>query len=180
MGPDHLVKAEGPGKLYFWHFAVYDLPHWEWLTHWSLGDMAVISKAWISNSLYGIVALIIAGNLLSSMSPNLTNEKSTSVKVMARCHQETSQYLGQCSPRCISLEGHIYHPLIILCIYCLPPGSSHCCLRVRRACWTCLSSQRQGWQSSRGCHGDRLLQKIPHYGKQFSSYLLLHGTSWFG
>ena len=36
-----------------------------------------------------------------------------------------------------------------------PPVSSHCCLRVRQACWTCRSWLQQGWRNSHGCHADR-------------------------
>ena len=36
------------------------------------------------------------------MSPDLTNDKSTFVQVMAWCHQATSYYLSQCWPQSIS------------------------------------------------------------------------------
>ena len=41
------------------------------------------------------------------MSQNLTSEKSTSVQVMAWCHQATSHYLTHCLPRSMLLNGII-------------------------------------------------------------------------
>ena len=50
------------------------------LTHWPLGDVAVISKVWVFNSLFKIAAWA-----LSQMPQNLTEEKQTLAQEMAYC-----------------------------------------------------------------------------------------------
>ena len=75
------------------------------LTHWLLGDMAMISKVWsfMHNRSLG-TWLEIA---LRWMPQNLTNKKSKLVQVMIWCHHATSHYLSQCWPRSLLPYGVI-------------------------------------------------------------------------
>ena len=68
------------------------------LTHWTLGDAAVILKLWSLNTCYGFMNTSheIA---LWWMAQNTCDDKSTLAQVMAWCHQATSHYLNQCWPR---------------------------------------------------------------------------------
>ena len=83
-------------RRYKWFPTVY-------ITHWSLGDVAIILK---------IQILLIAKSSsfnnhceipLMWIPQNLTNEKSTWVQVMAWCCQTTGHYLSQYWPRFMSL-----------------------------------------------------------------------------
>ena len=77
------------------------------LTHLSLEAVAVISNVWFSNLLYRNVAWALtmklhsgdccpSCNILTQMSQDLTEDKSTLIRVMAWSHQATSYYLNQC------------------------------------------------------------------------------------
>ena len=71
------------------------------LTHWPLGDVAVIFKLIIQNSILCTCCEITLRCLLQ----NLTNGKSRLDQVMAWCPQATSHYLRQCWPRSMSSCG---------------------------------------------------------------------------
>ena len=62
---------------------------------------SIIFKLIIQNRSLGIWCEIT----LRWMPQNLTNQKSTSVQVMAWCHQATNHYLNQCWPRSMSPYG---------------------------------------------------------------------------
>ena len=71
------------------------------LTHWPLGDVAVILKVWFSKSLQRIVAWAVTVWLPQE----LINEKSILVQVMTWCCQQMSHYLSQCWPRSMPTYG---------------------------------------------------------------------------
>ena len=87
------------GWIYFYYFE----PARQGLTHWSLGDMAVIEKVYFFK-------LIVHNNNLGAhceiaimwMPQNLIGEKSKLVQAMAWCRQATSHYLSQYQPRSMS------------------------------------------------------------------------------
>ena len=65
------------------------------LTHWSLGDLDVISKMEFSVLFHWFVysALFFYHNALRWMPQDLTDDKSALLQVMAWCHQAASHYL---------------------------------------------------------------------------------------
>ena len=74
--------------------------HYANLTHCPSGNAAVIFKSTIFQP------MVRSSNLgtwceiaVLWMPQNLTNEKSSLIQVMARCHQTTDPYLKQCWPR---------------------------------------------------------------------------------
>ena len=67
------------------------------LTHWSLGDHAVVIFIVKQNSSLSTCCEIA----LRWMPQNVTIQKSTLVQVMAWCHQAPSHYLSQCWPICM-------------------------------------------------------------------------------
>ena len=88
-----------PIDLISWHIMAK-------LTHWVLGDVAIISKVLFSNSSHRIAAYAFAMKLLPvEDTRSLLIEKSTLVQVIAWCHQATSHNLGQCWPRFMSSYG---------------------------------------------------------------------------
>ena len=67
------------------------------LTHWALGNVAVILEVKFSNSLYGMIYWTFALKLAWRWIPqNLINKESTLIQVMTWCHQTTSHYLSHC------------------------------------------------------------------------------------
>ena len=85
-------------------------PSYDFLTLWAFGNVAEILNVWFSKHISGINILCISIWLDRKwMSQDHTDDKSTSVHVMAWCSQATSYYLRQCWPRSMShmvLLGH--------------------------------------------------------------------------
>ena len=76
-----------------------------WLTHWHLGDVAVISQVYFSNSFYELISWALPVELgFRLMQQNAIDDKSTLIQVMAWCHQATYRYLSQWWP--ISLSSY--------------------------------------------------------------------------
>ena len=69
------------------------------ITHWRLGDVATILKAWFSNFFHRTVAWAFA---VRGMPQNLTYEKLTLDQVKALCCQATSHYPSWCRSRSLS------------------------------------------------------------------------------
>ena len=73
------------------------------LTHWPLGDLNKILEKYFFQLISVIGGWGIFHEIALRWMPlDLTDDKSTSVQVMARCHQATSHYLSQCWPRYLS------------------------------------------------------------------------------
>ena len=75
------------------------------LTHWPLGDIAMVFKVKFQNLLYRIVACAIVMKLVSGEPLDLADHKSTLIRVMAWCRQASSHYLNQCWPRFTTPNG---------------------------------------------------------------------------
>ena len=76
------------------------------LTHWPLGDVAVISKLWFLKLISWTHITCAACKIVVRWIPqNSIDDKSTLVQVMARCRQVTSHHLSQCWPRSMSPYG---------------------------------------------------------------------------
>ena len=102
----------GNGKVISSHtvtlYWVYDyLTSMLELTHWPLGDFNQFSESNFQKRFgdwcWGFSCKIV----LIWMPPDLTDDRSTLVHVMAWCRQATSHYLSQCWPR--SLSPYLIH-----------------------------------------------------------------------
>ena len=74
-------------------------------THWSLGELGVISGMQFSTLFFILVCSDFFDNVFSWMPWYLTDDKSVLVQLMAWCRQATSHYLSQCWPRSMSPYG---------------------------------------------------------------------------
>ena len=75
------------------------------LMHWHLGYFIEIC-----NFIFKVILMMDGWDISTKialiwMSPDLTDDKSTLVQVMAWCHQAPSHYLSQCWPRSTSMYG---------------------------------------------------------------------------
>ena len=87
-----------------------------WLTHWPLGDVAVILKSIISKHMLRIKSMphnhmvmafikfmgVSCEIRVRWMPQNTFDDQSTLVQVMAWCHQAPSHFLRKCWPRSLS------------------------------------------------------------------------------
>ena len=76
------------------------------LTHWLLGDMAIIFKMLFFKLIVENSRLCTRGEIVLRWKPrNLTNKNSTLVQAMAWWNQTLSHYLSQYWPKSMSFHG---------------------------------------------------------------------------